>query len=123
MTPAEALASLIAIKNNEMALADPTGALWSAHIAFFQSVVEAVSAQNVPVQETQSNISPGISPTDEQNSAAIAALEAENADLTAKVEAGQKAIDAFDAIIHPQATADAAPSSSEPATIAPQAPA
>ena len=127
MTPSDALANLIAIKNNELALADPTGALWAAQIAVLQSLVEAVSTQAPATVEQTVSSSPA---APEDNSAQIAALQAENAALTAKVAAGESAIDAFEATLHPQAPApavensasDAAPSSSEPATIAPQAP-
>jgi hypothetical protein len=130
MTPAQALAALVATKNNEMALADPTIVLWEAELAFKQAVVDALeanSAQSIAVSTSSVSSSPA--PV-EDNSAAITALQAENAALVDKVAAGERALQAFDAILHPQApapavensTSDAAPSSTEPPTITPTAP-
>lgn len=126
MTPAEALAALVAIKDNQMALADPVSTLWAAEIAFKQAVVEAL--QPAPILSATlttdqiTNLKPGgytFVPASQPNPDLVA-LQAENAALAVKVQAGDKAIDAIEAMLHP--VVDAAPSSSEPATIAPVTP-
>lgn len=130
MTPAQALVALVATKNNEMALADPTIVLWEAELAFKQAVVDALEANSAQsIANSTSSVSSSPAPV-EDNSAAITALQAENAALVDKVAAGERALQALDAVLHPQApapavenfTSDAAPSSTEPPTITPQTP-
>lgn len=98
----EALAACIQIHDNQQALADPVAMTAAAELAFKQAVVAAIdemltNTAMVGVGQIGSNVS------------TLAMLEAENAALTAKVQAGEAAIEAFDAVLHP-----AEPSSTEP---------
>jgi hypothetical protein len=106
-----ALANIQQIHDNSQALADPTAMLWQAQLEWMRQVTTLLTgAAPETVNQTATS-------TDE--SSAVAQLQAENAELQAKVEAGEKAISAFEQILHP---ADASPSSSEPPTIQPANP-
>lgn len=103
----DALANIQKIHDNQQALADPTAMLWNAQLAWMEAVTVALGTVNPPANATVAAEQPG-------DAQAIAQLQAENADLQEKVAAGEKAISAFEQILHP---ADASPSSSEPPTI------
>jgi hypothetical protein len=99
----DALAKIQQVHDNEQALADPVAMAWQAQMAFYQALVDALELP-APTQA---------------GGDAMAALQAENQALQLKVAAGESAIAAFESALHPQASTDAAPSSTEPPAIAP----
>lgn len=107
---ADALAKIQQIHDNQQALADPAAMLWQAQLQWMSTVTLALAAAAVPVS------------ADAEANTLIAQLQQENADLQAKVAAGEKAVEAFESILHPDGT-DAAPSSTEPAAPAAAEPA
>lgn len=108
----DALANLKQIYANQGALADPAPMLADAEMAWRQAVTDAINTGTGAVL-TQ------LSSTGEVSTTAVdvAALQAQNTELSAKVAAGEQAISAFEAIIHP-----AEPSSTEPVAAAEIAP-
>jgi hypothetical protein len=103
MTPTQAFLALLDTKYNATNLADPGAALDAATMDWMQAVTEALSSSGLAVPEQIVSSSPA---TVEQIPSPI---------VTTAVETPATAVE-----IH---ATDAAPSSSEPATIAPQAPA
>lgn len=89
----DALAACIQIHENQGALADPTTMAYNAELAFKQAVLAAISALE--------NVAPAGDVPAQSDAPALAVLQAQNAELTAKVAAGEQAISAFEAIIHP----------------------
>jgi hypothetical protein len=116
----DALAAVVAAKHNALSLANPQAAVDEAVMAFYQAVTDAITfLSGLPTSTSVvSTVNSAANATD-PNAAVIAQLQQDNAALQAQVAAGEKAVAAFEAIIHP---ADASPASSEPATIQPTTP-
>lgn len=121
-TPAEALAALMQVHDNQMALADPQGMLWNAQVNVLKAIVSALSASPVVSPDISSVWTP--SATDvttmvqEAVAAALPAIEQQMAAKLATLLSG--ASTQSDAATHAATAvvetppADAAPSSTEP---------
>ena len=126
-TPADALAALQQVHDNQMALADPQGMLWQAQMNLMTALVSALSASPVASQDTSSVST---------NAAAVTMVEVEQAiqtALAAQMATIEQHIGSLFTGASTQSTAatpaataetpaDAAPSSSEPPTIHPTNP-
>lgn len=109
-TLTDALAACIQIHDNQQALADPVAMTAAAELAFKQAVVAAIDEMLTNTAMVGASQVGSDAPT-------IAALQAQNTELSAKVAAGEQAISAFEAIIHP-----VEPSSTEPVAAAAEIP-
>ena len=110
----DALQAVIDAKYNAVNLADPDLAYANAVEAWMHAVTDAITTGTGAVMTSVS--AAGEVST---NAVDVATLQAQEEDLAAKVAAGQAALQALEATLHP---ADAAPSSTEPPTIAPKTP-